>query len=445
MHRFTLVRLVWLERMFKRCHRLHPNPKRQRGTGKGGVPSLTLRVPMVLKYALILTIGLARPGYPANTNDKPAADGNVISRGTFTNSRIQFERGGKGHVAFMGGSITEMEGYRPLVCEILKRRYPQCQFTFTDAGISSTCSTTGAFRLKAHVLDEGPVDLFFVEFAVNDDQDAGHAKRECIRGMEGIVRHLRQHNPCADIVITYFVNPGMVELYEQGKTPLSISSHATVADYYGISTINLAREVTQQIAAGELTWQKFGGTHPAPHGNAICAGMIDQLLGKAWSKPLPADAKKRPHDTPDRMLDAKSYCRGRFMDPQLAKTDELWELQTPNWKVLPGNCRGRFVNEKLLCADRPGAELTLAFSGTAVGAYVLAGPDAGTLTASVDGGEPKTVDLHHRFSHNLHYPRTVMFAADLEEGEHTLRLRIAESKTPASRGHAVRILSFAAN
>jgi hypothetical protein len=345
----------------------------------------------------------------------------------------------------MGGSITEMEGYRPMVCEILKRRYPECRFTFTDAGISSTCSTTGAFRLESDVLDKGPVDLFFVEFAVNDNQDAGHAKRECVRGMEGIVRHLRQHNPCADIVITYFVNPGMVELYQQGKTPLSISSHATVADYYGVSTINLAREVTQQIAAGDLTWQKFGGTHPAPHGNAICAGMIDQLLSTAWSEPLPADAKKTPHHMPDRMLDARSYCRGRFVDLQLARADDHWKLRVPDWKALPGTCRRRFENETLLCGDRPGAELTLPFSGTAIGAYVLAGPDAGTVTASIDGGEPKTVDLYHHFSRNLHYPRTVMFDADLEEGEHTLRLRIAESKNVDSRGHAVRILKFAAN
>ena len=89
-------------------------------------------------------------------NNEPSNRDNIVSRCDFTNSRIQFERGGRGHVAFMGGSITEMAGYRPMVCEILKRRFPDCQFTFTDAGISSTCSTTGAFRLKTDVLDKGP-------------------------------------------------------------------------------------------------------------------------------------------------------------------------------------------------------------------------------------------------------------------------------------------------
>ena len=109
---------------------------------------------------------------------------NVHLRGDFRNARIAFEREGRGTVAFLGGSITEMNGYRPLVCEILQRRFPKTVFKFIDAGISSTCSTTGAFRLGTDVLGQGPVDLLFVEFAVNDDQDAHHTRDACIRGME---------------------------------------------------------------------------------------------------------------------------------------------------------------------------------------------------------------------------------------------------------------------
>ena len=35
---------------------------------------------------------------------------NVLQRGNFDNSRLVFEKEKKGHVAFMGGSITEMNG-----------------------------------------------------------------------------------------------------------------------------------------------------------------------------------------------------------------------------------------------------------------------------------------------------------------------------------------------
>jgi len=377
----------------------------------------------------------------------PAPGANVILRGSLDNCRIRFARSRQGRVAFMGGSITEMNGYRPMVCEILKRRFPQTEFTFIDAGIASTCSTTGAFRLQSDVLEHEalggrPVDLFFVEFAVNDDQDAGHARRECIRGMEGIVRHCRAANPAMDVVIVHFVNPGMLETIRAGNTPLPIAAHEEVARHYGVPSIYLAREVAERIAAGTLTWKEFGGTHPAPAGNAICARMIDRLFARAWSGPLAADAAEKPHPMPE-PLDPLSYFRGRFGDPKAADAGESWTLGVPDWEKLKGGKRGRFTSIPLLCAETPGAELTLKFTGTAVGAYVLAGPDAGVVEASVDGGPPRRVDLYHRFSPNLHYPRTVMLATDLEPGQHTLKLRIDDKSS--SGGYAVRIVRFGVN
>ena len=69
------------------------------------------------------------------------SDLNIHLRGQFQNACIKFEKEKTGHVAFIGGSITEMDGYRPMVMDILKRRFSETKFTFTDAGISSTCST----------------------------------------------------------------------------------------------------------------------------------------------------------------------------------------------------------------------------------------------------------------------------------------------------------------
>src|SRR3954462_8950790 len=113
----------------------------------------------------------------------PADCPNIKMRGSLENSRGVFERTKKGHVAFIGGSITEMNGYRPMVAASLQKRFPDTAFTVTDAGISSTTSTSGAFRLQDHVLAQGPVDLLFLEFAVNDDQDGHHTRTECIRGV----------------------------------------------------------------------------------------------------------------------------------------------------------------------------------------------------------------------------------------------------------------------
>jgi len=364
---------------------------------------------VIFLTAILLTINISCVF--AQNRIASLSDVNIHLRGQFQNARIKFEKEKKGHVAFIGGSITEMNGYRPMVMDILKRRFPDTQFTFTDAGISSTCSTTGAFRLKDHVLDKGPVDLFFIEFAVNDDQDAHHNTRDCIRGMEGIIRHTRLYNPNADIVIVYFVNPEMLETWQAGKTPLSVAAHRQVAEYYKIPTINLAKQVADRITAGSLTWQKYGGTHPKPEGNAICASMIDRMMSIAWTKPLPEDAQIKAHKLPEKPIDRNSYFRGRLIPPDKVNIISNMVVKVPNWSAIKGNCRSRFVNYRLLCADKPGAEMSVDFKGTAIGAYVLAGPDAGIVETSIDGGPYKPTNLYHDFSENLHYPRTVIFNA----------------------------------
>lgn len=393
----------------------------------------SLSLPVLMLFVLLLQPAAVR------------AESNVHLRGSFDNARIQFEREHNGHVAFMGGSITEMNGYRPMVMANLQKRFPKTKFNFTDAGISSTCSTTGAFRLQRDVLSKGPVDMFFVEFAVNDDQDAMHAERDSIRGMEGIVRHLRTHNPNADIVIVYFVNPGMLKLISEGKTPTSIAAHEKVAKHYNASVIHLAKEIADRVKAGTFTWKQYGGTHPAKAGNAVCAAMIESLLDQAWKSPLAGSAKPRAAGMPKAMVDVHSYVRGQFVDPATAKTDDNWQWNIPNWKKIGGGFRSRFAKYKVLHTTKPGASLTVAFEGTAIGAYVLAGPDAGTVEASVDGGAFKTIQLYHRFSGGLHYPRTVMFDANLKPGKHELKLRVSQTSDPKSKGHAVRILQFVAN
>src|SRR5437762_13081045 len=55
----------------------------------------------------------------ADDAGRPFGD-NVRARGSLDNSRLKFQTERKGSVGFIGGSITEMEGYRPMVCELLK-------------------------------------------------------------------------------------------------------------------------------------------------------------------------------------------------------------------------------------------------------------------------------------------------------------------------------------
>ena len=304
---------------------------------------------------------------PPKAGRIPVSNKNFHMRGNYNNSRAVFEQTKRGHVAFLGGSITEMEGYRPMVCDFLKERFPQTEFTFTNAGISSTCSDTGAFRLEQDVLSQGTVDLLFVEFSVNDAQDGAFSKKRAIRGMEGIIAKVRSHNPKSDIVMTHFVNGGMLAALKAGKPHVSHDAHAAVAAHYSIANNDLAQELADQINAGTMVWKQYGGVHPNKTGNGMCASMIENALLKEWSRTLPADFTPVAH-TKVALMDAMSYQRGRFVPAADIEMDEAWSISVPDWKSIEGNVRTRFEDSTMIHSTTVGSKLTVRFTGTAIGA-----------------------------------------------------------------------------
>lgn len=380
------------------------------------------------------------------TAEEIVSDKNFIQRSDFQNSRLQFETNKRGHVAFIGGSITEMNGYRPKVSTMLQKRFPGTAFTFTQAGISSTCSDTGAFRLQQDVLSKGPLDLLFVEFAVNDDQDSSQAYSDALRGMEGIIAQARAHNPNVDIVMTLFVNPNILGKLQQGDTTPSIAAHSKVAEHYDVSVNHLAQELADLITAGKMDWKKFGGVHPNDYGNTMCATMIGNTLLAAWSKPLSVDAVPQPYRSVE-LLDEKSYSQGRFLPFSEIKTDENWKKDVPDWpKENKGAVRGGFLKFSMIYSSTAHAKLTINFTGTAIGAYMLSGPDSGIIRCTVDGKQTKEIETLHRYS-GFNYPMTVMFFNELNRGDHILELEILENKPGRIKpgGTAFRAIHFTAN
>ena len=391
----------------------------------------------------VTTKGQGSANLPA---EKIVGRKNFILRGDFMNSRIRFEREKMGHIAFIGGSITEMNGYRPMVYAMLEKRFPQTNFTFTQAGISSTCSDTGAFRLARDVLSKGPLDMLFVEFAVNDDQDGQKSLQNALRGMEGVIAQARRHNPKVDIVMTFFANQNILDHLGKNKNPPSIAAHTKVAEHYGVSVNNLAQELSDLINAGKMDWKKYGGVHPNQYGNTMCASMIGNSLLDVWSKPLTKNAKSKAHPKVS-PLDPFSYVSGRFLDFNQIEIDKSWKKGIPDWpKENEGKVRPRFLGVPFIYANQAGAKLKIKFNGTAIGAYILSGPDTAIIRCSIDGKHNKEIDTLHRHS-GFNYPMTVMFFNELKDDKHTLELEILQNRKGRIRegGEAIRILHFTGN
>lgn len=365
-------------------------------------------------------------------------------RGDYRNSYQMFEKERVGTVAFLGGSITEMKGWRDMICEDLKQRFPYTKFTFIDAGIPSTGSTPGAFRLADDVLSKAKVDLLFVEAAVNDDTNGFNAIEQ-VRGMEGIVRHALLSNPSMDIMMLHFIYDPFIPKLDGGQMPDVILNHERVANHYLIPSVNLATEIAARMREGEFNWEQFGGTHPKPLGHAYYAATINKVLDEMYASCVAAGTAVKPHVLPAVPLDGYSYTNGKLVDIRQAHINKGWQL-VPSWTPrLIAETRPGFVDVPMLETDRPGAKLTLDFEGTAVGIFCVSGPAAGILEYSIDGAPFKKLDTFTAWSGGLYIPWVYTFDTELPKGKHRLMLRMSKDHHPQSKGTACQIRQFVVN
>lgn len=378
----------------------------------------------------------------------PKTSDYTVYRDPLQNCRITFEQTKHGRVAFLGGSITQNPGWRDMTKAYLRLRFPNTTFAFVDAGISSTGSTPGAFRLQRDVLSKGKVDLLFEEAAVNDLHNM-RSNLEMTRAMEGIIRHARASNPAMDIVVMHFAEPRHMAKYRAGKTPNVITQHEAAASHHGVTTIHLAREVTERIDAGQFTWQHdFRNLHPSPYGQRLYASTIRRALSAAWSvHDGNADQVVTAHQQRD-AIDAFSYDSAKMLSPAAVHQRTGFEVVArcdPRTSNVGGGVRSGFVNVPMLVGTQPGDAFELPFQGRAVGLFVVAGPDAGIIEYRLDDGPWQAHDLFTKWSRGLHIPWAYVLEAELTSGPHKLAVRIADAKHAASKGHACRIVHLLVN
>lgn len=355
-------------------------------------------------------------------------------------AKIKSEK--KAHVAFFGGSITQNKtGHTKRIPDWLQAKWPEVAFTFTNAGLGSTCSVTGAFRAERDVFAKGPIDLLIVEFAVNDDQDARHDRQTAIRGLEGILRQYFKANPAGEVISVQFVNPGILAKHEAGEEAVSVAAHKAVARHYGIASVDIGLALAREILAGKKTWERdYGETHPNPAGYQFASDLITSVIA---ASSVAETLSPVPVPEP---LDPGCYDGAVTVDPQALSWLGGWKFGPVSKELIPlGSIRGDYTVFNALRSDEAGDYLYHTFAGTALTAFVLAGPDSGALEVSVDGSDWRRVELFHSFSKGLNYPRTVILADDLPGSYHTAAIRTAAERPEGSEGNSATILFFGVN
>ena len=342
-------------------------------------------------------------------------------------------------VGFLGGSLTEAAGWRPLVTRTLTSR-TDGKVLWKAAGRASFDSTGDAVRLVPDLLNEGPLDLVLLDCAVNDRAN-GRSEAEVVRGIEGVLFGLRRANPDCELALVHLADTPKLEAHAQARLPYELRAAERVAVRHGLPTIEVSRRVAFGIEVGELDWARdFGGLHPTARGYGIYARLIESALDR-----LLAGASEGGHPRGVGPVDRASY--GSFEPLELATAQDLEGfVLDPAWApAAPGvGVRQGFVGVPALVGTAPGQTLAVPFDGSQLAVVVAAGPDAGVLEWRVDGGPWSSRDLFTRWSRGLHLPWTLVLESALSPGEHRLELRVGEPRNVASTGHAVRIFRLAA-
>jgi len=336
-------------------------------------------------------------------------------------------------VAFLGGSITEMNGFRPLVMKALCEKYPDVAFTEIAAGLSSTCSDTGAFRMRRDVLDKGLPDLLIVDSAVNDDQDGHFDRKHGIRGMEGIVRQMLLANPACKIVVALMVNVEQYDALMAGKVPLAYAMEKEVVAHYGVAIADVGSALAAAAKSGGMDWKVYRDCHPSPEGCTFGARVVMDAIDRVFDPKATPVAVRLPEP-----MDPLSYFHAKELDLHSVDGGSAWRVSELDWNAVPGDKRGYFTMGEVLACDRTNELATVTFCGTALGALLTAGPDAGDLEVSVDGGAFRFFRLRADYG-DLHYPYMLMLCDDLPAGAHVVRLRVVAAQRKKGTGVAVRI------
>lgn len=360
------------------------------------------------------------------------------NRGGLYNTLYKLQKGEDITIAYLGGSITELDGWRVYTTKWFEENFSG-KVKEIDAGLSSTGADLGVYRIDDEVLAHNP-DLVFIEYAVN----GGTAK-----AMEGMVLKTWKHDPTIDICFVYTTAMSNYSLYKSGERTKYDKIYENVAEHYGIPSVFFGNQVFDLYERGELVFsgeaEKNGqivcttdGTHHTAEGGNLAAGAIARSIRnmeKSFNKNSYAISKhklplKTYVQTP--LTDAistsdwsKMKFSGSWLDCSLTEEGSLKNF----------NYSGGFlylIKKLFLCirgTKVAGSSITVRFKGTEIGVFEVGGQYSGQLRVIVDGieCENKLVLFNQTYDSKLRHQ--YKFIDPLPYGEHTVTF-ILDSKTP---------------
>ena len=339
------------------------------------------------------------------------------------NVAAKLKAGEEVRIAYLGGSITAAHGWRPKTVAWFQEQYPTAKIVEINVAISGTGSDYSACRLEQDVLSQKP-DLVFLECRVNG---GGGFERESV---EGVVRHVWRQSPKTDICFVYTISASMLKGMQAG-TPSGFGQvMETIANAYGIPSIDLGVEVAKREEAGSLIFKadtfsdsklvfSRDGVHPGDDGHNLYRDIIARSMLKILPHGTPG-----PHSLP-KPLEETNWQVGTLLPIEKAVLSDGWKPVDVDHDPVYTESRGRthaMLRGAVKC-DRAGESVTVKWHGTTVGISDIPYGDPSQLEAVVDGGAPivakrvqREPTKHARFWYLPKQP----------EGDHTVTFTVKE-------------------
>jgi lysophospholipase L1-like esterase len=384
---------------------------------------------MKLFFFMLLSFSAA-PGFPQQTQ----FDANTTEECRVRNGLPEFFK--KVHsktpvnVAYFGGSITAANGWRVKTFTWLKNKFPETAFNEINATISGTGSGFGACRVRTDVISNKP-DLVFVEFRVN-----GGDKVEK-QSVEGIVRQIRTANPKTDICFVYTIAESMMDSIGAGKQIAFGTVLETVANHYGIPTIDLGVEVMKRKKAGSLVFKADkpkgdtmnftkDGVHPTlEYGHELYSEVITRNFMKfdlPSSKAIVQARKKI------KQLFENTWVNGALISIENTTKSNGWALVDVNKDTVYRRDQVRtakMLRSAYKCSN-PGESITINWSGTTLAFTDICQNEKYPVVVEVKLDDVTPISLTRTQSSNKMLYARFLFLPELKNGKHTVTLTVKE-------------------
>ena len=308
-------------------------------------------------------------------------------------------------VAYLGGSITAAKGWRPKTMAWFRQQFPEATFVEINAAISGTGSDYSACRLAPDVLAHEP-DLVFLECRVNG---GGGYERQSV---EGVVRQTWRHNPATDICFVYTISLGMLKDIQAGRQTGFGTVMETIANRYGIPTIDLGVEIARREQAGTLVFKAAepapgrllfskDGVHPGEEGHQVYCETVARSFLAMQDRGAPRRRELGEPLAPD------CWETAALLPIAETRRSAGWvsvdEATDPVYRNDLGRTRA-MLRAAVKCT-RPGETITVRWTGTTLGFSDIPHGGSIVVAVSVDGGAPVVRErtrtreprLHSRF------------------------------------------------